>query len=159
MSLGAHNKNRDVRMKSNFFESLVGLGVIFVAITFFYYAYSNSGKSNSSQTYEISAIFTEVSGLMTGADVRLSGIKIGSVTSQNLDGQTYDAVVLMQINNEVKIPADSSAKISSEGLLGGNYIAIEPGGSDEMLIAGDSIELTQGSIDLIGLLGNAVFGS
>ena len=96
---------------------------------------------------------------MTGADVRLSGIKIGSVTSQNLDVQTYDAVVLMQINNEVKIPADSSAKISSEGLLGGNYIAIEPGGSDEMLIAGDSIELTQGSIDLIGLLGNAVFGS
>ena len=146
-------------MKSNFFESLVGLGVIFVAIIFFYYAYSNSGKSNSSQTYEISAIFTEVSGLMTGADVRLSGIKIGSVTSQNLDVQTYDAVVLMQINNEIKIPADSSAKISSEGLLGGNYIAIEPGGSDEMLIAGDSIELTQGSIDLIGLLGNAVFGS
>ena len=65
----------------------------------------------------------------------------------------------MQINNEIKIPTDSSAKISSEGLLGGNYIAIEPGGSDDMLDAGDSIELTQGSIDLIGLLGNAVFGS
>ena len=108
-------------MKSNFFESLVGLGVIFVAIIFFYYAYTNSGKSNSSQTYEISAIFTEVSGLMTGADVRLSGIKIGSVTSQNLDGQTYDAVVLMQINNEIKIPTDSSAKISSEGLLAVSY--------------------------------------
>ena len=63
-------------MKSNFFESLVGLGVIFVAISFFFYAYSNSGKGNSSHTYEISAIFTEVSGLMTGADVRLSGIKL-----------------------------------------------------------------------------------
>ena len=65
----------------------------------------------------------------------------------------------MQINNEIKIPTDSSAKISSEGLMGGSYIAIEPGGSDDMLDAGDSIELTQGSIDLIGLLGNAVFGS
>ena len=59
----------------------------------------------------------------------------------------------------IKIPTDSSAKISSEGLLGASYIAIEPGGSDDMLDAGDSIELTQGSIDLIGLLGNAVFGS
>ena len=68
----------------------------------------------------------------------------------------YDFVI---INNEIKIPTDSSAKISSEGLLGGSYIAIEPGGSDDMLDAGDSIELTQGSIDLIGLLGNAVFGS
>ncbi len=146
-------------MKNNTFESLVGLGVILVAIFFFYYAYSNSSKSNSSRNYEISAIFTEVSGLMTGADVRLSGIKIGSVTAQDLDKQTYDAVVRMEINNEIKIPTDSSAKISSEGLLGGNYIAIEPGGSDDMLGAGDSIELTQGSIDLIGLLGNAVFGS
>ena len=146
-------------MKNNTFESLVGLGVIIVAIFFFYYAYSNSSKSNSSRNYEISAIFTEVSGLMTGADVRLSGIKIGSVTAQDLDKQTYDAVVRMEINNEIKIPTDSSAKISSEGLLGGNYIAIEPGGSDDMLGAGDSIELTQGSIDLIGLLGNAVFGS
>ena len=63
------------------------------------------------------------------------------------------------LDNEVKIPTDSSAKISSEGLLGGSYIAIEPGGSNDMLDAGDSIELTQGSIDLIGLLGNAVFGS
>ena len=89
----------------------------------------------------------------------MSGIKIGSVASQDLDGQTYDAVVLMQISNEIKIPTDSSAKISSEGLLGASYIAIEPGGSDDMLDAGDSIELTQGSIDLIGLLGNAVFGS
>ena len=65
----------------------------------------------------------------------------------------------MQISNDIKIPTDSSAKISSEGLLGGNYISIEPGGSDEILIDGDVIEFTQGSIDLIGLLRNAVFGS
>ena len=65
----------------------------------------------------------------------------------------------MQIDNDIKIPSDSSAKISSEGLLGGYFVMIEPGGSETMLQAGETIELTQGSIDLIGLLGNAVFGS
>ncbi|MDG2186912.1 MAG: outer membrane lipid asymmetry maintenance protein MlaD [Hyphomicrobiales bacterium] len=146
-------------MKNNLFESLIGLLVILVAIIFFYYAYNSSGQKNNSNAYEINASFTQVSGLVTGADVRLSGIKIGSVTEQKLDAEIYDAIVTMQIDNDIKIPSDSSAKISSEGLLGGYFIMIEPGGSETMLQVGETIELTQGSIDLIGLLGNAVFGS
>ena len=146
-------------MKNNLFESLIGLLVILVAIIFFYYAYNSAGQKNNSNAYEINASFTQVSGLVTGADVRLSGIKIGSVTEQKLDAEIYDAIVTMQIDNDIKIPSDSSAKISSEGLLGGYFIMIEPGGSETMLQVGETIELTQGSIDLIGLLGNAVFGS
>jgi phospholipid/cholesterol/gamma-HCH transport system substrate-binding protein len=146
-------------MKNNLLESLIGFVVVLIAIIFFIYSYSMMGNKNSSRTYEITAVFNEVSGLMSGSDVRLSGIKIGSVTSQTLNADTFDAVVSMQINNDIKIPTDSSAKISAEGLLGGNYISIEPGGSDEILSDGDVIEFTQGSIDLIGLLGNAVFGS
>ena len=146
-------------MKNNLLESLIGFVVVLIAIIFFIYSYSMMGNKNSSKTYEITAVFNEVSGLMSGSDVRLSGIKIGSVTSQTLNADTFDAVVSMQINNDIKIPTDSSAKISAEGLLGGNYISIEPGGSDEILMDGDVIEFTQGSIDLIGLLGNAVFGS
>lgn len=146
-------------MKNNLLESLIGFVVILIAIIFFIYSYSMMGNKNSSKAYEITAVFNEVSGLMSGSDVRLSGIKIGSVTSQTLNADTFDAVVSMQINNDIKIPTDSSAKISAEGLLGGNYISIEPGGSDEILSDGDVIEFTQGSIDLIGLLGNAVFGS
>jgi phospholipid/cholesterol/gamma-HCH transport system substrate-binding protein len=146
-------------MKNNLLESLIGFVVILIAIIFFVYSYTMMGNKNSSKTYEITAVFNEVSGLMSGSDVRLSGIKIGSVTSQTLNADTFDAVVSMQINNDIKIPTDSSAKISAEGLLGGNYISIEPGGSDEILSDGDVIEFTQGSIDLIGLLGNAVFGS
>jgi phospholipid/cholesterol/gamma-HCH transport system substrate-binding protein len=146
-------------MKNNLLESLIGFVVVLIAIIFFIYSYSMMGNKNSSKTYEITAVFNEVSGLMSGSDVRLSGIKIGSVTSQTLNADTFDAVVSMQINNDIKIPTDSSAKISAEGLLGGNYISIEPGGSDEILSDGDVIEFTQGSIDLIGLLGNAVFGS
>jgi len=146
-------------MRNNLLESLIGFVVILIAIIFFIYSYSMMGNKNSSRTYEITAVFNEVSGLMSGSDVRLSGIKVGSVTTQTLDGDSYEAVVSMQINNDIKIPTDSSAKISAEGLLGGNYISIEPGGSDEILMDGDVIEFTQGSIDLIGLLGNAVFGS
>ncbi|MAV98267.1 MAG: outer membrane lipid asymmetry maintenance protein MlaD [Rhodobiaceae bacterium] len=146
-------------MRNNLLESLIGFVVIIIAIIFFIYSYSMMGNKNSSRTYEITAVFNEVSGLMSGSDVRLSGIKVGSVTTQTLDGDSYEAVVSMQINNDIKIPTDSSAKISAEGLLGGNYISIEPGGSDEILMDGDVIEFTQGSIDLIGLLGNAVFGS
>ena len=146
-------------MKNNLLESLIGFVVVLIAIIFFIYSYSMMGNKNSSRTYEITAVFNEVSGLMSGSDVRLSGIKVGSVTTQTLDGDSYEAVVSMQINNDIKIPTDSSAKISAEGFLGGNYISIEPGGSDEILMDGDVIEFTQGSIDLIGLLGNAVFGS
>jgi phospholipid/cholesterol/gamma-HCH transport system substrate-binding protein len=146
-------------MRNNLLESLIGFIVILVAIIFLIYSYSMMGNKNPSKTYEITAVFNEVSGLISGSDVRLSGIKVGSVSSQTLDMDTFEAVVSMQISNDIKIPTDSSAKISSEGLLGGNYISIEPGGSDEILIDGDVIEFTQGSIDLIGLLGNAVFGS
>ena len=146
-------------MRNNLLESLIGFVVILVAIIFLIYSYSIMGNKNPSKTYEITAVFNEVSGLISGSDVRLSGIKVGSVSSQTLDIDTFEAVVSMQISNDIKIPTDSSAKISSEGLLGGNYISIEPGGSDEILIDGDVIEFTQGSIDLIGLLGNAVFGS
>jgi phospholipid/cholesterol/gamma-HCH transport system substrate-binding protein len=146
-------------MRNNLLESLIGFIVILVAIIFLIYSYSMMGNKNPSKTYEITAVFNEVSGLISGSDVRLSGIKVGSVSSQKLDVETFEAVVSMQISNDIKIPTDSSAKISSEGLLGGNYISIEPGGSDEILIDGDVIEFTQGSIDLIGLLGNAVFGS
>jgi phospholipid/cholesterol/gamma-HCH transport system substrate-binding protein len=146
-------------MRNNLLESLIGFIVILVAIIFLIYSYSMMGNKNPSKTYEITAVFNEVSGLISGSDVRLSGIKVGSVSSQKLDVETFEAVVSMQISNDIKIPTDSSAKISAEGLLGGNYISIEPGGSDEILIDGDVIEFTQGSIDLIGLLGNAVFGS
>ena len=146
-------------MKINLFESIIGFMVILIAIIFFYYAYNTSGQKSNSNSYELNASFTQVSGLVTGADVRLSGIKIGSVSKQELDIEFYDAIVTMQIDNNIKIPSDSSAKISAEGLLGGYFIMIEPGGSETMLEDGESIELTQGSIDLIGLLGEAVFGS
>lgn len=98
-------------------------------------------------------------GLATGADVRMSGIKIGTVSSQELNRNNYYAVVTMSLTDEIALPIDSSAKITSEGLLGGNYVSLTPGGSEEMLRDGDEIQFTQGSIDLIGLVGQAVFSA
>jgi phospholipid/cholesterol/gamma-HCH transport system substrate-binding protein len=89
----------------------------------------------------------------------LSGIKVGTVSRLELDPKTYAAVAYLSLRNDVKLPDDSSVRITSEGLLGNQYLSIEPGGSQKLLAPGGEIENTQGSIDLIGLLGKAVFGA
>jgi phospholipid/cholesterol/gamma-HCH transport system substrate-binding protein len=94
-----------------------------------------------------------------GTDVRLNGIKVGTVSSLDLDPNTYRAILHFTIRSDVKIPDDSSVKITSAGLLGGEYLAIVPGGSDKMLASGGVLTNTQGSIDLMGLLGRFIYGS
>lgn len=145
-------------MQNGFVETLLGAAVVAVAATFFYYGWHTTNAGTVSG-YELVAHFDRIDGISVGTDVRLSGIKIGSVTSQELDQKTYRALVKVNIKKEINIPADSSIKVASEGLLGGAYLAVSPGGSDDMLKAGGEFETTQGSIDLIGLLGKAMFSS
>ena len=87
----------------------------------------------------------------------MSGIKIGTVTSLALDPKTYFANVSMNIRSDIKIPEDTSIAVSSDGLLGDYFLALSPGGADEMLAPGDEITTTQGSIDLMGLVGQMIF--
>ena len=122
------------------------------------FAYTSTGSAPVSG-YDVMAKFNRADGVNIGTDVRLSGIKIGTVASMNLDPQTYSAVVTLALDNSVKLPDDSSARITSEGLLGNQYISIEPGGSMDYIKPGGEIENTQGSVDLMGLLGKAVFGA
>ncbi|MDD3445970.1 MAG: outer membrane lipid asymmetry maintenance protein MlaD [Zavarzinia sp.] len=145
-------------MSSNLVETLIGAVVIGVAAVFLAFAYSNVGPSTGG-SYELKASFNRVDGLATGADVRISGIKVGSVTGQSLDPVSFRATIHMTMANNIELPDDSSAKVASEGLLGGAYIAIEPGGSDKNLGHGAEIRYTQGSVDLMGLISRAVFGS
>ncbi len=145
-------------MDNSFVETLVGGIVIAIAAAFLAYGYSVSDVGGVSGI-EVTAEFDRVDGLATGSDVRMSGIKIGTVTAQSLNKDNYFAVVTFNLTDEVQLPTDSSAKITSEGLLGGNYVSITPGGSEEMLESGDEIQFTQGSIDLIGLVGQAVFSA
>ena len=143
-------------MKSNTFEAIIGALVITLSIVFLYFGFS-SIKLNNSDSYNILALFNRIDGIKIGSDIRMSGIKIGTVSKQELDNTSFEAKVSMSIDSKILIPDDSSAKITSDGLLGGNYISIEPGGSDIFLSNGEEIFFTQGSIDLIGLVGEALF--
>lgn len=144
-------------MATNLVETLIGAVVVAVAGVFLFFAYSTAGVSSAGSGYELVARFDKVDGLNVGADVRMSGIKIGTVTAQSLDPQTYQAVVRFSVASTYKLPSDSTARIASEGLLGGNYLALEPGGAADMLKAGGSIQYTQGAVSLLDLLGKAIY--
>lgn len=144
-------------MQNSFVETLIGAAVLAVAGVFFFFAW-NRTDAGTVQGYELVARFDRVDGISAGTDVRLAGVKIGTVTHQELDQKTYRALLRMNIRSDVNVPEDSSIKVASEGLLGGAYLAVSPGGSDTMMKTGSEFETTQGSIDFVGLLGQAIFG-
>lgn len=146
-------------MSENIVETLIGAAVLAVAGFFFYFAYTTAELGRTSGGYDVYAKFNRVDGLTVGSDVRMSGIKIGTVTSQSLDTDTFEAVVHMTIARDIELPDDSSAKITSESLLGGNYMSIEAGGGIDLIEPGGEIPYTQGSVDLMGLIGQAVFSA
>lgn len=142
--------------RRNVAEILAGALVLAVAAVFLFYAVTHSGRSLA-QGYALTAKFDRIDGLPQGADVRVSGVKVGSVVAQSIDRETYLAVVTMRIDPAIRLPTDTSAEITSEGLLGGRYIALVPGGSDRMLADGGTIEATQSAISLEALLGRFIF--
>lgn len=144
-------------MQNSTVETLIGAVVIAVAVLFLVFAYSSSGVGAISGGYEVSARFDKANGVNVGTDVRLSGIKVGTVEKLSLDPKSYNAVVTLALDTSVKLPDDSSVRITSDGLLGNQYLSIEPGASNQIIKPGGQIENTQGSIDLIGLLGKTVF--
>jgi phospholipid/cholesterol/gamma-HCH transport system substrate-binding protein len=138
-------------MRNESVETLIGAVVIAVAAFFLFFAYRSAGSFSSAEGYELTAKLSRVDGISEGTDVRLSGIKIGTVSSLTLD-PSYLVTVHMDIKNDVKIPDDSSLVVTSSGLLGSSYLSISPGGSDKMLAEGGMIRNTQGSVDLMGLI-------
>ena len=136
----------------------MGAIVVLIAAGFLYFAYT-SNSAGSLGGYDLHARFASADGIAAGTDVRLHGIKIGRVSSLELDPKTYAAIVSVSIRNDVKIPDDSSIKVTSAGLMGSSYLAIQPGGSDKMLAPGGELTNTQGSIDLMGLIGRVIYGN
>lgn len=143
-------------MKTDVVETILGAVVLVVAFGFLYYATTQTNDAGSGNAYSLTAKFDRVDGVSTGSDVRMSGIKIGTVTDQVLDPDTYSAVITMSVDNSIQVPDDSSVKISSDGLLGGAYLNIEPGGSPVMLADGEEVLYSQGAVDLFGLIGQAI---
>ena len=143
-------------MNRNLIETVMGAVVLVVAALFVVFAYSKA-EVGAVEGYEIQAKFDRVDGILAGSDVRMSGIKIGTVTASLLDPKTYFAEVKMNIRSDVKIPDDTSIAVSTDGLLGDKFLALSPGGSDDMLEPGGEITTTQGSIDLMSLVGQMIF--
>jgi len=143
-------------MTRNFLETILGAVVLAVAIAFFWYAYQ-SNNSGGNDGYDLLAQFDRVDGLDNGADVRIGGIKVGSVTNQVLDPASYRAQISFTVQDNVELPLDTSAAIMSDGLLGGKYLSLEPGGDIDMLEAGDEITLTQSSVRLEDLIGQLIY--
>ena len=146
-------------MNRSIVETLIGALVLFVAISFGFYAFNNGDASGSGQGYEVIAEFDNASVLVSGTDVKIAGVKVGTVLRQALDRDTYFAVVTLQINDDVKLPKGTSARILSESLLGGSFVSLEPGGEDGYIDKGGYIKDTQGSVNLMDLLGRFVFSS
>ncbi|MEO6607087.1 MAG: outer membrane lipid asymmetry maintenance protein MlaD [Aestuariivirga sp.] len=144
-------------MKSNSLETLVGAAVIALAVAFFAFAWKTAGHGGAGGGYHVTADFDNASGVSVGSDVRIAGIKVGSVIGQTLNQANFQARIDMLINREVQISDDSSAKIASEGLLGSNFISLEPGGSETKLADGDAISYTQGAVDVWSLISQAMF--
>lgn len=142
--------------KDNIVEALIGLLVVIVAVGFVSLAYARTQSGAIADGYVLKARFPNVTGVSAGTDVRMSGIKIGKVATQSLDPTSYQAVLELSIDKALKLPIDSSAAITSEGLLGGTFIALTPGGDSVMLKAGDEITETSGATDLMGLIGSFV---
>jgi phospholipid/cholesterol/gamma-HCH transport system substrate-binding protein len=138
-------------------ETVIGAVVLVVAAMFLYFIY-NTGYQNV-EGYRVTAKFNRVDGLAVGSDVRLSGIKVGRVVATRLDTKTYLAVIEMRIDRSVKLPVDTTAKITSDSLLSGNYVSLEPGGEEKLIPDGGEIVATQDPINISDLIGRYIFGS
>ncbi|MBY6117004.1 outer membrane lipid asymmetry maintenance protein MlaD [Mameliella alba] len=140
-------------------EVAVGGAVLAAALAFGAYTVQSTGFALGSQGYELTASFRSVEGVSVGTDVRLAGVKVGTVTDIVLNQETYRVDTTVVLNDSVKIPDDSVILIASEGLLGGNYVEISPGGSFDYYAAGQEILDTQGSVSLLNLLLRYIGGS
>lgn len=142
----------------NMTEVLVGGAVLACAVAFGVYASQSTGLSQNRTGYELGASFRSLEGVGVGTDVRLAGVKIGTVTDVTLNADTYRADTSFSVADGVLIPDDSAVVISSEGLLGGNFVEVMPGGSPFYFEPGDEVEDTQGAVSLISLLVKFVAG-
>ena len=142
--------------RENIGEAIVGLLVVILAVWFVLFAWDRTGGGQKAGSTHISAIFPNASGVTAGTDVRVAGLKIGRVTHLSLDPQSYQVKVDIALDPSAKLPSDSSAAITSEGLLGSTFIAMNPGGSPTPLKSGDTITDTQGSMDLMALIGQFI---
>ena len=137
-------------------EVATGILVLIVTLGFLTYALVNTGKATVSGR-QVVARFENIGALAVGSDVKIGGVPVGRVVSVSIDPHSFQAVVRFSVQPDLKLPTDSSAVISSGGLLGGAFLSVSPGGADAMLADGGTITITQGATNLEDLLGKFIF--
>jgi phospholipid/cholesterol/gamma-HCH transport system substrate-binding protein len=143
-------------MTGNMIETVMGGVVLVVAAFFLFFAYTTS-QVRAVQGYEVTAQFDSVAGIRDGGDVRIAGVKVGSILSETLDPKTFLASVRMSIDPAYKLPDDTVAEIVSAGLLGDRFMALVPGGSEQAIPPGGRIKFTQSPVSLENLIGQMIF--
>lgn len=143
-------------LRENIGEALVGLFVILFAAWFVWFAWGATGGGAKAGAIHVTALFPNSTGINVGSDVRVAGMKVGTVTSQALDSQSFQVKATLALDPAIKLPADSSAAITSEGFLGATFISLIPGGDTVPLKDGDTIADTQGAMDLMGMVGQFI---
>ena len=147
-------------MRESIVETLLGVVVVAVAAIFLWFSLSAAGESSNGQQYEVLARFNNVSGVERGTDVRMAGIKVGVVKTVEYDPERFEARLRLSIDPSIALPDDSDARIVSDGLLGGAYVGIEPGGSFDNIALDGSGEIiyTRGAVDLLTLFASFAGG-
>jgi phospholipid/cholesterol/gamma-HCH transport system substrate-binding protein len=143
-------------MQRNAIEPILGALVLVAAVAFLVFAYNKAGQRTFTG-YPVTARFSSIDGLQTGSDVKIGGVKVGQVTGISIDPATYLAMVKLTVSPEIKLPVDSVASITTEGLLGGKYVGLIPGSSDDMMKAGALITHTEASVSLESLIGQFMY--
>jgi phospholipid/cholesterol/gamma-HCH transport system substrate-binding protein len=144
-------------MRRSAAELLAGAAVLLGAVAFLVYAVSATGRSVGGEGITLTARFERIDGITPGTDVRLGGVRVGSVVAQRIDPETFLAVVTLRVDGALRLPEDSSAEITTDGLFGGRFVALVPGGADRRLGDGDVIRITQSAISLEALIGRFMF--
>lgn len=144
-------------MDRNPIETLMGAVVLLVAAFFLGLAYTTADFRPASGGYPLQAVFLKVGGLEAGSDVRINGVKVGTVKARHLDEKTYHVIVDLSMFSTIKLPVDTRASIVNEGFMGGQYVRLEPGQSQTMLASGASLTNTQDFASIEELIGEIIF--
>jgi len=144
--------------KSQTLETIIGFAVLICSAMFLMFALQSSNIKAASK-YSLKAKFDNIEGILIGSDVKISGIKVGSVINQYVDEETYNAVVELSVDKHVKLPRDSNVKVSTSGLIGSKFLEIQPGADEKFLTDNGEIRYTQSTINLEDLISRFVFNS
>ena len=143
-------------MRRNIIETVMGAVVALTAIVFVVFALQ-SGNATPADGYQINATYADAAGLADGTEVRLAGVKIGSVTGQSLDMDRLLVTVTFTLDPAIRLPEDTVARVVADGLLGGTAVTLDPGKSETLIPPGGELRDARASVNIVDMIGQTIF--